>query len=345
MLQLRFSGCNPLRTLNYDNFLNANHEASLRNWLETILPTIQQQSDPSRHGHFPGWLRALHSLPPVETSAKHSIEAKIKEARLTENIVATGTTTPDAKTHDTIKSALMQLRPWRKGPFCVDGVFVDSEWKSFLKWNRIAKHISPLDGRSVLDVGCGNGYYGFRMLGAGAKTVVGIDPGELFCTQFAAINHFINANATTVLPLTGEMVFEQPYQFDTVFSLGVLSHRRAPDQHLIGLLSCVKPGGELVLETLVIDSKDLYELIPTDRYANMRNVWKLPNVENLVQQVKNAGFTNVRCVDVTRTTPEEQRSTEWMPSYSLQNALDPTDPGKTIEGYPAPTRAILIANR
>ena len=56
-----------------------------------------------------------------------------------------------------------------------------------------------------------------------------------------------------------------------------------------------------------------------------------------------AGFTDIRCVDVTRTTPEEQRKTDWMTFESLTDFLDPEGPTRTIEGYPAPVRAILLA--
>jgi tRNA (mo5U34)-methyltransferase len=47
-------------------------------------------------------------------------------------------------------------------------------------------------------------------------------------------------------------------------------------------------------------------------------------------------------VAVTDTTVHEQRSTEWMPFESLAEALDPDDPSRTIEGLPAPMRAIVI---
>jgi tRNA (mo5U34)-methyltransferase len=34
-----------------------------------------------------------------------------------------------------------------------------------------------------------------------------------------------------------------------------------------------------------------------------------------------------------------------MTSESLAEFLDPNDPGKTIEGYPAPLRAVLVARK
>ena len=40
---------------------------------------------------------------------------------------------------------------------------------------------------------------------------------------------------------------------------------------------------------------------------------------------------------------DEQRSTEWMRFDSLASALDPNDSGRTVEGWPAPERALLLA--
>jgi len=174
-----------LKTISYDYFYNTNHDPALLSWLESLTDVFKKQSDPSRHGHFPGWLNALHSLPTSESTTR----------QLNTDVIKTSSRNCPAEQQRQIKDALMQLCPWRKGPFQIEDIFVDSEWKSNLKWNRIAKHISSLKDRTVLDVGCGNGYYGYRMLGEGAKTVVGVDPGELFCTQFAAINHFMKADA------------------------------------------------------------------------------------------------------------------------------------------------------
>jgi tRNA (mo5U34)-methyltransferase len=76
----------------------------------------------------------------------------------------------------------------------------------------------------------------------------------------------------------------------------------------------------------------------------MRNVWAIPTPATLETWVANCGFRQVRVVDVTATTLLEQRSTEWMRFESLAEALDPKDPGRTLEGLPAPRRALVIAS-
>jgi len=100
----------------------------------------------------------------------------------------------------------------------------------------------------------------------------------------------------------------------------------------------------LILETLVIDGVLGDTLLPEDRYAMMRNVWFLPSCDTLISWLKRCGFKNIRLVDVTDTSIEEQRSTEWMHFHSLKDFLNSEDPKLTCEGLPAPKRAIIIAN-
>lgn len=241
-------------------------------------------------------------------------------------------------------SALEAFLPWRKGPFQVGSTFVNTEWRSDWKWQRIVPHISTLQGRRVLDIGCGNGYHLFRMDAAGASLALGVDPTILFNYQFALIQRLSTQNAAFLLPLRSEHLpaFDE---FDSVFSLGVLYHRKSPLDHLRELMSFMRPGGELILETLIIEGDRDAVLVPEDRYAKMANVWFIPSTQMLENMLTRLGLINVRTVDVTKTTSDEQRTTNWMQFQSLSDYLDPDDPAKTIEGYPAPTRAILIADK
>jgi tRNA (mo5U34)-methyltransferase len=242
-----------------------------------------------------------------------------------------------------LRQTLMALHPWRKGPLCLGGVTIDSEWRSDWKWARIAPHID-LRGRRVLDIGCGNGYYGLRMLGAGARLVVGVDPTMLFVMQWLACRHFGGELPNFVLPQRVEDLPEGAAGFDAVFSMGVLYHRRDPSSHLARLRSLLRPGGILVLETLVLPAGQEDELLaPPGRYARMRNVWAIPGLARLTSWVEAEGFQRGRIVDVSLTTEAEQRSTAWMCFESLQAAIDPDDHTRTIEGHPRPIRAVLVA--
>lgn len=284
------------------------------------------------HGDLTRWGAAVNALPPLMA----------EQVELRDGLRLAGTCEPAAQA--ALKSALQGLIPWRKGPFELFGVHIDTEWRSDWKWSRVSPHLD-LKGRRVLDVGCGNGYYLWRMLGAGAESVVGVDPNWLFMCQFLALKRYLPELPAWHLPLALEELPERLEGFDTVFSMGVLYHRRSPIDHLLALKDCLRQGGELVLETLVVEGDAQQVLVPEDRYAQMRNVWFLPSVPALELWLRRAGFVDVRCVDVSITSVEEQRATDWMRFQSLPDFLDPSDHSRTIEGLPAPARAVLIANK
>ena len=284
------------------------------------------------HGDLQRWRQALEALPAL--GCMHIELAE--QMRLAGNC--------SASQQQQLRQALLGLSPWRKGPFELFGVHIDTEWRSDWKWARVSPHLE-LRGKRVLDVGCGNGYYLWRMLGAGADSVIGIDPNWLFFCQFLAVQRYLPQQPAWHLPFALEELPPLLQGFDTVFSMGVLYHRRSPIDHLLALKDCLVRGGELVMETLVVEGDATCVLVPEDRYAQMRNVWFLPSVAALENWLRRAGFVEVRCVDVSHTSVEEQRSTEWMRFQSLVDFLDPNDPSRTVEGLPAPRRAVLIARK
>jgi tRNA (mo5U34)-methyltransferase len=246
-----------------------------------------------------------------------------------------------------LEQSLKQLTPWRKGPYQIGNLHLDSEWRGDMKWDRLVPHIQPLKGKTVLDVGSGNGYFTYKMVMAGAQLALGIEPFLLFNYQFQAIRTLINNPPNAfVLPLRLQDMPDEAI-FDTVFSMGVLYHQKDHMAHLHKLKKMLTEGGELVLETLIIDTKDGDLIIPEDRYARMRNVWCLPSTETLNTWLTKAGFNNIQLVDVNQTTSEEQRATHWIGdnTQSLKDFLDPNDANLTIEGLPAPKRAIFICSK
>ena len=320
--------------IDYTPFLEQARAAGLSNWSQQLPAILAQMLAPQRHGDLARWRAALAALP----------ELPVASVALDRAAVAVAGPEPLAEApREQLRETLMQLHPWRKGPFDLFGVRIDTEWRSDWKWDRLKDHIQPLAGRRVLDVGCGSGYHGWRMRGAGAELVVGIDPTLLFVVQFWALQRYIRDHRVGVLPLGIEQLPAKLRFFDTVFSMGVLYHRRSPFDHLLELRDSLRPGGELVLETLVIDGRSGEVLVPDDRYARMNNVWFIPSAASLSQWLKKVGFRNVQRLNTMRTSTEEQRSTDWMTFQSLEQCLDPGDATRTIEGYPAPKRAIFIA--
>jgi tRNA (mo5U34)-methyltransferase len=284
----------------------------LQHWLEPLQALAEERMSASAHGDFARWQEAVAGLRSASSDAQR-------------------------------RELLLRLAPWRKGPFDIGGIHIDAEWRSDLKWQRVEGAIQPLAGRRVLDVGCGNGYYALRMADAGAAAVLGIDPTLLYVMQFLAVTALMDEVPVTVLPLRLEELPDEARAFDTTFSMGVLYHQRSPLEHLRQLRASLRPGGQLVLETIFIPGEESCACTPADRYARMKNVWLLPTLAELTTWLRRTGFRDVAVVDVAITTIEEQRSTEWMSFESLAEALDPQDPSRTVEGWPAPRRVVVTA--
>jgi len=287
-----------------------------------------------RHGDLPQWQTALDSLPTLDTESLN-----VRDGR----VCVGGRGTPEQQVQ--LRVALMQLCPWRKGPFEIGGVFIDTEWRSDVKWDR---------GE------------------AGAASVLGVEPMLLYKYQFDAVQRYAQDAAVHCVPLTLEQLPDSVPACDTIFSMGVLYHAADPHAHLRALHARLRPGGECVLETLVVHDSGLSdpglsdlglsdlglsdlglshlgsrdsELILQGRYARMRNIKILPSVARVLRWMSDAGFLSPTVVSVEPTLVSEQRRTEWMPFESLEHALDPNDNRLTVEGLPAPCRAVIVARR
>jgi len=237
---------------------------------------------------------------------------------------------------------LLQLVPWRKGPFSINDVFIDSEWCSHFKWDRFLELNVDLNDKTVLDVGSGNGYYGFRMLGLGAKEVLCLEPNLTHFSQFLAINNFTQSKKIQMLPERLESIeIDKPY-FDVIFSMGLLYHQRDPGEHLRLLASHLKKEGRIVIETIVTPEDYEEVLVPSDRYANMPNVWSVHNEIGLEKIILEQGLEIIDSTEAVMTTVEEQRATQWMPFRSFESALEEGNPERTIEGFPAPLRKFVV---
>ncbi len=319
-------------TLDYSHLYELMSDSVLDRWLGTLPTAVSDAFASINHGKYSEWLKIIDTLP----------EIPVESLDLDDGVKVH--TAVSSEQQAQIEKLLRHFHPWRKGPFTIHGIHINTEWRSDWKWDRLINHIQPLAGRRVLDVGCGNGYHCWRMVGAGAELAIGIDPMLLYVMQFHAMRHFLGKTLPAfVLPFGIDDLPANLNAFDTVFSMGVLYHRRSPIDHLLTLKECLRSGGELVLETLVINGRLGEALLPEGRYAQMRNVWFIPSPDTLQSWLRKSGFVDVKLVDVTVTTELEQRSTEWMTFHSLKNFLDPADSSKTIEGYPAPQRAILTA--
>lgn len=311
-------------------------EAGLPHWNPVVPERVAEAIAPGRHGDLPAWQAALTEiagLPPAALEPEGPAVRGGSDASLT------------VGERSKLENRLFELRPWRKGPFSIHGIEIDAEWRSDLKWQRVQDAGVDLRDARVLDVGCGNGWYAWRMLAGGARDVIGVDPTLKHVMQAWAMEHCLLPPAPLILPLPLEALPTGSGDFDVVFSMGVLYHRRSPIDHLMDLREHLRAGGTLVLETLVIEGDVDHCLCPQERYARMRNVWFLPSEPLLLRWLARCGFEDVVLADSSPTSIDEQRPTRWMPFESLDHALDPDEPTRTVEGLPAPRRALVTARR
>lgn len=305
-------------------------DAGFTRWVNDLK--AQQDKWHVQHGDFQRWSKALSNLPDIDNLRVYFDRAAI-------------TLDGDCADQELLQHSLKQLMPWRKGPYRFAGILIDSEWRSDLKWQRVLPHLTRLKNRRVLDIGCGNGYHCWRMLDQCPDMVLGIEPSVLFNMQFQAVQKYLQRTDIHILPIGIEDMPAEMCWFDTVFSMGVFYHRKSPIDHLYQLKSLLSSGGELCLETLVIEGAEGNVLVPKGRYARMNNVWFLPSPGELAQWLRRCGFREVKIVDISVTTIDEQRSTDWMQFESLADCLDPQHKDLTVEGLPAPQRAVIIAKK
>ena len=253
-------------------------------------------------------------------------------------MIKSDTTKEQAQEIDTLAR---MMKPWRKGPFHLLDTFIDSEWNSAIKYNLLKPYFTLKD-KCVADIGCNNGYYMFRMLEEKPTRIVGFDPSPLCRTQFDFINHFVKSDITYELLGIEHLAFYKQ-KFDTIFCLGVLYHRPDPVGALKSLKKGLNKGGELFLDTFMIDGEEEIALTPNKTYSKIPNIYFVPTIPALKNWCLRAGFTSIEVLEIKKTLDNEQRKTEWIPGQSLDAFLDPNDENYTVEGYPAPKRVYIRA--
>jgi tRNA (mo5U34)-methyltransferase len=249
----------------------------------------------------------------------------------------------EAKNKEIIYQTALALRPWRKGPFSIFDTFIDTEWKSYIKYNLLKPHVQLKD-KVVGDIGCNNGYYLFRMLDQEPKKLVGFDPSAHCKMQFDFINHFIKSPIIYELLGVEHLPFYE-HKFDTLFCLGVLYHRPNPVATLKELLAGLNTNGELILDTFMIDGNEPYALCPAKTYSKIPNVYFVPTIKALQNWFEKAKFSSFEVLEIKQTDLNEQRKTEWILGESLEDFLDKDNPLITVEGYPAPKRVYVKAKK
>lgn len=321
----------------FEKFYKHMTKCGLGKWNDAFEKIIDEAIN-KPDGNLPHWMQTLSELPNIPTETGIFIRDKAW-------VTAKPQKAPSKEELAQLKTSLLKLSPWRKGPFDFCGMELDAEWRADIKWNYVADGITSLKDKVVLDLGCGNGYYMFRMAEHNPAMVLGIDPSRISWMQFEAEQKYLKYPNVFFLPIGFENMPQECGIFDSVFAMGILYHRKDPFDFLRSLKYLLKKGGELVFETMTVEGDENTVLVPKDRYAGMKNVWFFPSDKATMVWLEKAGFTDIKLIHKYKTTTDEQRQTEWMTNETLSNWLDPKDPTLTIEGLPAPIRTIITAKR
>lgn len=291
--------------------------------------------------HWQEILNAIGTLPTAEQLRDRRGLFPIDLSLAAPRIGSDGYLTADEQQQ--LELILRRLMPWRKGPYSFFGIEIDSEWRSDMKWDRVAPSLPSLSDKLVLDIGCSNGYYMFRSCEHRPRAIVGIDPSERFLLAFELFQRFAQVPNLQYELLGIEELAIFPELFDVVFCFGILYHHRNPLELLAGVHRVMKPGAVLLVESQSIPGSEPIAFCPPDRYAKARNIYFIPTPACIESWLRKAGFSSIETISDVALRAEEQRRTEWMTFESLTDFLDPQDPEKTVEGFPAPRRAIVRA--
>ena len=109
------------------------------------------------------------------------------------------------------------------------------------------------------------------------------------------------------------------------------------------IMTAMKPGGVLIVESQGIPGDGAMALFPEKRYAKVPGTYFVPTAPCLANWLTRAGFAEVKVFFSHPMSSREQRPTEWMVFESYEDFIDKSDPSLTVEGYPAPVRIFAKA--
>lgn len=240
---------------------------------------------------------------------------------------------------------IARLIPWRNGPFKFSTFDIDAEWRTNLKWDRIKPHLPDLKDKRIAEVGCNNGYTMARLLEFDPRLVVGLDPSERCFFQFELMQAYLREPRLHYELASSSLLKAFRYFFDFILCQGVIYHRKDPLGFLKELHSGLKRNGQLLIESMCIAEASSNALCVSGRYAKMHNVYFIPTPKVLATWLESAGFEVLKVFGLEKTTPHEQRQTDYAPYQSLEDFLMAEDDSRTVEGYPAPYRVSVLARK
>jgi len=284
------------------------------------------------------------NISPIKTKLDDFLKEDIEDIEIKIDNTVSISGNISKHTNQKLQDLLVSLKPWRKGPFNFFDTFIDSEWRSFIKYDLIEPYLK-IENKVVMDIGCNNGYYLFKMLSKNPRQLIGFDPSATFYMQFALANKFIQSSIKYELlgiEHTSEYVKTNKLRVDTIICLGVLYHRIDPIGSLKILSSSLKKNGTLILDSFIIDGEEEVALSPKKTYSKIPNIYFIPTINALKNWLYRSGFDDIKVIATSQTDSSEQRATPWIDYQSLEHF---TKNNLTTEGYPAPQRGYIICKK
>ncbi|MBU1665777.1 MAG: bifunctional 2-polyprenyl-6-hydroxyphenol methylase/3-demethylubiquinol 3-O-methyltransferase UbiG [Gammaproteobacteria bacterium] len=170
-----------------------------------------------------------------------------------------------------------------------------------LEW--IDQH-SNIQGKRVLDIGCGGGILAESMAAKGAL-VTGIDLSEK-ALKVAKLHQLESGVQLDYRLIAAEdMAAEQPEAFDVITCMEMLEHVPDPASILAACAAAVKPGGWVFLSTLNRNTKSyLFAILGAEYVLNMlprgTHEWaKFIRPHELARHARQAGLETVQIMGMT----------------------------------------------
>jgi tRNA (mo5U34)-methyltransferase len=119
--------------IDYSDFFPYLKATALEHWIDLLPRKMAYNLRPERHGLMPQWEKILDQLPVTEKT-RTELEEEVRV---------------DGETIQGLEKLLRVFHPWRKGPYSIHGIHINTEWRSDWKWDRLKDQIEPLAGRYI----------------------------------------------------------------------------------------------------------------------------------------------------------------------------------------------------
>ena len=209
-----------------------------------------------------------------------------------------------------IPAAITSVPHWRHRIRLPDGTTTPGSQDTNLQLSRIDLP-QDLNEKTVLDIGCSDGFFSFECERRGAKRVLAVDDfssvfvdtPEGFFVAHKALNSKVEFRQADLLDLSPDTIG----RFDIVLFLGVLYHLRHPLLGLERAADLCAPGGLVIVEseilrpfddlmerTLGAFSRKLYMQFVEDEQINRDPTnWWIPSRSCVMAMMRSSGLERV----------------------------------------------------